>query len=77
MCSNVEETVNVWTIVPTECRDRRPMSPFSFRVALATVGSGTYPLITPHSGRRGYDKQLERRPVDKGVGGVRGLCARG
>lgn len=34
-------------------------SPFSFRVALATVGGGTYELITPHTGRSVFDEQLE------------------
>jgi hypothetical protein len=51
---------NVWTIEPAECRVRGRNSPFSFRVALAAVGGGTYELITPHSGRSVYDEHLER-----------------
>ena len=51
---------NIWTITPTECRVRGEVSPFSFRVALATVGGGTFELITPHSGRSVYDEHLEQ-----------------
>jgi catechol 2,3-dioxygenase-like lactoylglutathione lyase family enzyme len=51
---------NIWTITPAECRVHGQVSPFSFRVALATVGGGTYELITPHSGRSVYDEQLEK-----------------
>jgi len=51
---------NIWTITPTECRVRGQVSAFSFRVALATVGGGTYELITPHSGRSVYDEHLEQ-----------------
>jgi methylmalonyl-CoA/ethylmalonyl-CoA epimerase len=50
---------NIWTITPSECRVRGEVSPFSFRVALATVGGGTYELITPHSGRSVLDEHLE------------------
>ena len=50
---------NIWTITPTECRVRGQVSMFSFRVALATVGGGTYELITPHSGRSVFDEHLE------------------
>jgi methylmalonyl-CoA/ethylmalonyl-CoA epimerase len=51
---------NIWTIAPTECRVRGQVGAFSFRVALATVGGGTYELITPHSGRSVYDEHLEQ-----------------
>lgn len=34
--------------------------PFSFRVALAEVGGGTYELITPHAGKSVYDEHLEQ-----------------
>lgn len=34
-------------------------SPFSFRVALAIGGGGTFELVTPHSGRSVYDEHLE------------------
>jgi methylmalonyl-CoA/ethylmalonyl-CoA epimerase len=51
---------NIWTIEPAECRVRGQKSPFSFRVALTTVGGGTYELITPHSGHSVYDEHLEK-----------------
>jgi len=51
---------NIWTIEPAECNVRGQKSPFSFRVALATVGGGTYELVTPHSGRSVLDEHLER-----------------
>jgi hypothetical protein len=51
---------NIWTITPAECRVRGQVSPFSFRVALATVGGGTFELITPHTGRSVYDEHLEQ-----------------
>ena len=51
---------NIWTIEPAECKVRGQRSPFSFRVALATVGGGTYELITPHKGRSIYDEHLEQ-----------------
>ncbi len=52
---------NLWTITPADCRVRGEASPFSFRVALATVGGATFELITPHTGRSVYDEQLETR----------------
>jgi catechol 2,3-dioxygenase-like lactoylglutathione lyase family enzyme len=51
---------NVWTIEPAECRVRGQVSPFSFRVALATVGGGTFELITPHTGTSVYDEHLAK-----------------
>jgi len=51
---------NIWTIEPTECRVHGKVSPFSFRVALATVGGGAYELVTPHRGRSVYDEHLEQ-----------------
>lgn len=50
---------NVWTIEPAECRVHGEESPFSFRVALAQVGGGTFELITPHTGRSVFDAHLE------------------
>jgi len=50
---------NIWTITPSDCRVRGQVSHFSFRVALATVGGGTYEFITPHSGRSVLDEHLE------------------
>jgi methylmalonyl-CoA/ethylmalonyl-CoA epimerase len=49
---------NVWTIQPAECRVHGEESPFSFRVALAQVGGGTFELITPHTGKSVYDAHL-------------------
>ena len=51
---------NIWTITPAECRVHEKESPFSFRVALATVGGGTFELVTPHSGRSVYEEHLEK-----------------
>lgn len=51
---------NVWTIEPGECTVRGEPSPFSFRVAMTTVGGGTFELITPHTGKSVYDEHLER-----------------
>jgi methylmalonyl-CoA/ethylmalonyl-CoA epimerase len=50
----------IWTITPDECLVRGQTSAFSFRVALATVGGGTFELITPHTGHSVYDEHLER-----------------
>jgi methylmalonyl-CoA/ethylmalonyl-CoA epimerase len=49
---------NIWTIEPADCVVRGRQSPFSFRVALATVGGGTWELITPHQGQSIYDEHL-------------------
>jgi methylmalonyl-CoA/ethylmalonyl-CoA epimerase len=51
---------NVWTITPSESRVHGKVSPFSFRVALTTVGGGTYELISPHTGATIFDEHLER-----------------
>lgn len=51
---------NIWTIIPAESSVRGRPTPFSFRVALATVGGGTFELVTPHSGRSVYDEHLEQ-----------------
>jgi methylmalonyl-CoA/ethylmalonyl-CoA epimerase len=51
---------NIWTIAPAECTVRGQPGAFSFRVALATVGGGTYELITPHSGHSVYNEHLEQ-----------------
>ena len=51
---------HIWTIEPEVCRVHGKESRFSFRVGLATVGGGTYELITPHAGRSVYDEHLER-----------------
>jgi methylmalonyl-CoA/ethylmalonyl-CoA epimerase len=51
---------HIWTITPAECRVHGQVGHFSFRVALATVGGGTFELITPHSGRSIYEEHLEQ-----------------
>jgi len=51
---------NIWTITPAECRVHGETSQFSFRVALATVGGGTFELVAPHSGRTVYEEHLEK-----------------
>jgi len=51
---------NFFTIRPTESRVRGEERPFSFRVALATVGGGTFELVTPLTGPSVYDEFLDR-----------------
>jgi catechol 2,3-dioxygenase-like lactoylglutathione lyase family enzyme len=51
---------HLWTITPAESRMHGRVTPFSFRVALATVGGGTFELIAPHSGQSVFDEQLEK-----------------
>ena len=49
---------NIWTIRPAECRVHGQVSSFSFRVALATVGGGTFELVSPHDGQSVYAEHL-------------------
>lgn len=51
---------NIWTIEPDTCVVRGRAARFSFRVALATVGGGTFELITPAGGRSVFDEHLEQ-----------------
>jgi catechol 2,3-dioxygenase-like lactoylglutathione lyase family enzyme len=51
---------NIWTIEPAHCRVHGREQPFSFRVALATVGGGTFELITPHTGESVFDEHLAK-----------------
>jgi len=51
---------NIWTITPAESRVHGQVSPFSFRVALTTVGGGTFELIAPHSGRSVFEEHLDK-----------------
>ena len=51
---------NVWTIAPVDCMVRGQPSPFTFRAALATVGGGTFELISPHTGNSVFDDYLEQ-----------------
>jgi hypothetical protein len=51
---------NIWTIEPTESTVRGRASPFTFRVALAEVGSGIYELLAPLAGESVYTEHLEK-----------------
>ena len=51
---------NIWTITPLHSRVRGRDCPFTFRAALATVGGGTFELVTPHTGHSVYDEFLEQ-----------------
>ncbi len=51
---------NVWTIVPAESTVHGKPAPFSFKVALTTVGGGTYELVSPHTGPSVFDEHLEK-----------------
>jgi len=51
----------VWTIEPDVCNVRGRDVPFSFRVALAQVGSASYELIEPVSGESVYAEHLRSR----------------
>jgi hypothetical protein len=51
---------NVWTIEPAASSVRGESSSFTFRIALTTVGGGTYELVAPASGRSVFDEHLER-----------------
>lgn len=51
---------NLWTIEPAECYVHGEPSRFSFRIALATVGSGAFELVSPHGGHSVIDEHLSR-----------------
>lgn len=51
---------NFWTIEPEVLRVRGKDARSSFRLALATVGGGTYELISPHVGRGVYNEHLDQ-----------------
>lgn len=51
---------NLFTIVPTKSRVRGREQPFSFRVALCTIGGGTFELVSPLTGPSVYDEHLAR-----------------
>lgn len=50
---------NIWTITPETCWVHGKESAFSFRVALATVGGGTFELIAHKSGRSVFTEHLK------------------
>jgi methylmalonyl-CoA/ethylmalonyl-CoA epimerase len=51
---------NVWTITPAECKVHGQVSSCTFRIALTTVGGGTFELIAPHSGRSVFEEHLDK-----------------
>lgn len=51
---------SIWTITPTECLVHGQPGSASFRIAFATVGGGTFELVTPHVGRSVFDEHLEQ-----------------
>jgi hypothetical protein len=51
---------NIWTITPETCKVHGQDSPFAFRVALATVGGGTFELASPFSGRSVFEEHLDK-----------------
>lgn len=51
---------NVWTIVPAQGTVHGKPTAFSFKAAMATVGGGTYELVSPHTGRTVYDEHLQK-----------------
>lgn len=55
---------HVWTIEPEDCTVHGRAVPFSFRVALAEVGSSSYELIEPGVGESVYVEHL--RTVGEG-----------
>ena len=55
--------VRPWTLFtmrPTASKVRGREAPFTFRVALATVGGGTFELVAPHTGQSVFDELLEQ-----------------
>jgi hypothetical protein len=49
----------VWTIEPPATTVRGREVPFSFRIAIAPVGSSNYELLAPHTGESIYVEHLE------------------
>jgi hypothetical protein len=49
---------NVWTLEPPEFKVGGETRKVSFRLALTTLGGGTYELVQPHAGKSVYDEQL-------------------
>jgi len=50
---------NIWTLTPDFCQVHGKNSPFTFRVALTTVGGGAFELVAPFSGRSVFDEHLD------------------
>jgi hypothetical protein len=51
---------NVWTLEPPEFKVGGEPRKVSFRIALTTVGGGTYELVQPHAGVSVFDEQLAK-----------------
>jgi hypothetical protein len=51
---------NVWTFEPPEFKVGGVSRKVSFRLALTTIGGGTYELVSPHRGESVYDEHLAR-----------------
>ena len=51
---------HVWTIAPPESKIHGRPGSFSFRLALATVGGGTFELISPLTGPSVFDEHLDK-----------------
>lgn len=52
---------NVWTFEPPEFKVGGENRKVSFRLALTTIGGGTYELVSPHSGVSVFDDHLATR----------------
>lgn len=50
----------VFTIEPTEGEIRGESAAFSFHIAIAEVGGGSYELLSPHKGESVYTEHLAR-----------------
>jgi catechol 2,3-dioxygenase-like lactoylglutathione lyase family enzyme len=50
---------NVWTLEPAEFKVHDQAAASSFRLALATIGGGTYELVSPHTGVSVYNEHLD------------------
>ena len=51
----------VWTITPKKCRYRTSNETYSYRVAIATIGSGKIELIQPVAGESHLSEQLSQQ----------------
>ena len=52
---------NVWTFEPPEFKVGGESRKVSFRLALTTIGGGTYELVQPHAGVSVWDEQLAKQ----------------
>jgi catechol 2,3-dioxygenase-like lactoylglutathione lyase family enzyme len=61
LAKSLSVTFNLWTIAPEHCFVFGKPSPFSFRVALATVGGANLELVSPATGESVYDDHLKQK----------------